>query len=135
MASISVCQCQFESVKTGIAITPEEACIRVLRGMDLTIEAILTDGKGRPVDISADAVTLKVYDKKGGALKLTKTAAAGTHLDGVNGCTSFDIAKTDIAETGTTSLSWVYEIRRVEDTGEERVHLTGPFVVDAPVGG
>jgi hypothetical protein len=127
--------CPLEKIKAGIAITPDEACIRCMRSMDFTIEVVLTNGKGKPVDISLDTIKLRIYDERGGTLKIEKTSLPGTHVDGLNGRTSFTIGRTDIESDNGKTFSWLYEVRRIEDTLEERVHLTGPFVVDPPVGG
>ncbi len=116
-----------------VAIVPSEICIRIVKGTDNIFEFVLLDGKGEAVDIRVDDVTLTVKDYVGGTTKISKSNLHGTHLDGENGRTLFTIAGSDITDTSNDVLYWVYEVRRTQPLGQEHVHLTGPFIIDAPV--
>jgi len=127
--------CEQLDLDDCVSIVPFNQCLRVERGTDMTFEAILTDARDEPFDISLDQVVFTVRDYEGGTKKIQKTNLAGSHLDGPNGRTSFDIADTDITDTQTTDrLYWVYEVRRIQPSGLESVHVKGAFIVEPQVG-
>jgi hypothetical protein len=95
----------------------------------------LTDDLGEPVDLTADTVKLTARDYKGGSLKLQKVNGPGEHEDPTNGKTAFKIEPGDIVDTQTEdTFYWIYEIRRIQASGDEAVHIEGPFIVEPAVG-
>lgn len=121
---------------SGIVIRPECVDITVQRGTDNPFEAVITNGEGEAQDISNDAITLTVRESNAGALVFQKSNAAGSHVDGPGGRTAFVIDATDIDDeaSATAITRWAYEIRRILQTGKERVHIAGAFIVEPVVG-
>ena len=127
--------CTQLNVESCTSIVPADQCLRIYRNTDSTFEAILTDARNEPFDITLDTVVFTVRDFVGGALKIQKSNGPGSHIEPVNGRTSFDILKTDITDAQDGDrFYWVYEIRRIQPSGKETVHITGDFIVDPEVG-
>lgn len=124
----------FPQDEACVAITPSEVCLRIVRGTDSTFVFVLTDGDGNPIDLSSDTVKLTVRDYPGGTLKVQKTNGSTEHLDPTNGRTQFTIEKTDIVVPGSDMMDWVYEVRRIDGSGKETVHIAGRFLADPQVG-
>lgn len=120
---------------SGVVIRPACVDITVQRGTDNPIEVVLTDGDGKAVDLTPDTATMTVRKSLAGNLVFQKSNGPGSHIDPVNGRTLFEIEKTDIDDEASETLVeyWVYEIRRITGTDDERVHLAGAFVVEPTV--
>ena len=121
---------------SGVVIRPECVDITVQRGTDNPFEAVITNGEGEAQDISNDAISLTVRESNARTLVFKKTNLAGSHSDGPGGKTEFIVDATDIDdETSPTAIThWVYEIRRILQTGKERIHIAGAFIVEPVVG-
>ncbi len=132
----TTCTDFFTIAQDQFLLTPAEIAISVLSGTDTTFEAILLDGEGEAIDISADTVVLTVRDALGGTLKIQKTNAPSGHVDPTSGSTSFSVLATDVPDISPAEFqNWVYEIRRVQASGDESVHIQGAFLVEPAVGG
>lgn len=120
---------------TCVEVVPSEICLRIVQDADTTFEFILTDGECKPVNITNDTVKLTVKDEPGGVVKLQKTNAPGEHSTPANGKTQFEIAHDDITDVLTVGETcWVYELRRIDASAKESVHITGNFYVQRSVG-
>jgi hypothetical protein len=120
-----------------IDILPSSVDIEIQRETTVTLEFVLTDGDGKPLNIEADTVKFTAKETPGGTATIpTKTSAAGAHLDGAGGRVEFTIEKTEIDNEAnrTTKTFWVYEIRRTQPGGEEFVHISGSLVIHPDVG-
>lgn len=110
----------------------QPACVglSLVRGTDNQLEVTITDGDGKAIAINNDTVTMTVKEELGGALVWTKSNGPGAHSDPGLGQTIFEIDAADTATASTTSQTWwVYEMRRITAGGDERVHISGSFVV------
>ena len=112
---------------------PSEIGLQIMQGVKTQLEFILTDERGEVVDLTLDTVELNVRDYFGGTLQIEKSNGPGEHEDPVNGQTRFAIEKGDISAM-TENANWVYEIRRLLPSGDEAVHIHGPFFVSPAVG-
>lgn len=129
--------CTTSTTEECVSVVPSEVCLELVKDADTTFEFTLTDGKSVPVDITADTVQLNVRDKIGGTSKLAKSNAPGSHSDPTSGKTQFTISDTDITDTLLPHIviTWVYEVRRIQASGAEAVHIMGKFIVHLSVGG
>ncbi len=119
-----------------VSIVPARICMKLLRDTDATFEFVLTNGRGEPVDITLDEVRLTVREYIGGSIKIEKANPGGTHIDGPNGRTRFSFVPGDITDTqGSDTFYWVYEVRRIQPSGDEAVHITGEFLVEPAIEG
>ncbi|NIQ91000.1 MAG: hypothetical protein GWM98_04620 [Nitrospinaceae bacterium] len=121
-----------------VAIVPSEICVEIIRGNYTPFEFHILDESGDPVNISADAVRLRIWDEPGGTLKIEKENGPGEHLDPTNGRTKIYIEADDISDPqGSDRLYWVYEVRRLigESETETKVHISGQFIVEPAPGG
>lgn len=113
-----------------VSVIPSEIDIELVKDADTEFEFTLNDGDDEPVDITADTVQLTVRDYLGGATKLQKTNVAGGHSNPTDGKTIFTIANTDIIDTLTDAQTvWVYEVRRIDGSALEHVHIAGNFII------
>jgi hypothetical protein len=107
----------------------------VTDGTHNVFEVLITDAEDEPIDITNDTIIFTVKDEVGGTTKLQKSNSPGGHADPTNGITSFTISQTDIPSVSPYEVrEWVYEIRRRDVGGIERVHIQGTFTVNPSVG-
>lgn len=119
---------------TEVAEQPDQRNLIMQRGTDNTLTATITDGDGRAVVITNDTVQLTVKTGVGGDLVFTKTNAPGSHSDPANGETQFEIDPADTAAASETARTyWVYDVRRIDVSAEERIHIRGDFTVEPTV--
>ena len=113
-----------------LPIEPDCLNLSLVKGTDNELEITITDGDGKAVAITADTITMTVKDEPGGSTVFLKSNGPGAHSAPALGQTIFVI---DAADTATASddatTYWVYEIRRVTGTGDQRVHIQGDFTV------
>lgn len=127
--------CRICSDDECVSVVPSEVCLELVKDADTVFEFTLTDGDSNPVDLTTDTVKLTVKDKIGGVQKLQKTNTPGSHSDPTSGKTRFTIEDTDIIDTLTDKQTvWVYEIRRIQASAAEAVHIMGDFIVHLAVG-
>ena len=99
------------------------------RGTDNEFDAIITDAEGRAFDIDPDTIRLSIVDAAGDPV-LTVDNNPGSHVDGPNGRTRFEVdATTTGAATAGVITAWQYEIRRLAFGGAERVHIQGRLTI------
>ena len=113
---------------------PDQRNLLIQRGTDNTLSVTITDGDGRAIAITNDTVKLTVKTGVGGDLVFDKTNAPGSHSDPANGETQFEINPADTATASETARTyWVYDVRRIDVGGEERIHIRGDFTVEPTV--
>jgi hypothetical protein len=104
--------------------------LSLMRGTDNQLEVVITDGDGKAFAINSDTIDFTVKDEPGGSVVFTKQNGPGDHSNPGLGETIFNIDAADTASASSSSLTyWVYEVRRTTATLDERVHITGDFVV------
>lgn len=113
-----------------LSIQPGCVNLSIVWGTDNQLEFTITDGDGKAVAITNDTIAMTVKEELGGALIWTKSNGPGQHSAPALGQTIFEIDAADTAAASTIANTWwIYEIRRTTAGGDERVHLTGSFVV------
>lgn len=113
-----------------VSIVPDCYDLSIVWGTDNQLEVIITDGDGKAIAINNDTISLTVKEELGGALVWTKSNGPGAHSDPGQGRTIFTIDAADTATAAAaTTTWWIYEVRRTTAGGDERVHISGSFVV------
>lgn len=117
-------------VCSELPIQPTCLNLSIVWGTDNQLEVTITDGDGKAVVITNDTITMTVKEELGGALVWLKSNGPGGHSSPDLGQTIFEIDAADTATASTTAATWwVYEIRRITAGGDERVHISGAFIV------
>lgn len=121
---------------TKIRIQPAAVDVGIVRATTNVLEVVLTDAAGESVNIGADVVKFTVRDGPGGTVKIAKENGPGEHLDDAEGRTEFTIEKTEIDDevSQTADTYWFFEIRRIQPTGVENVHIQGRLIITPDVG-
>lgn len=117
-------------VCSTLPIQPTCLNLSIVSGTDNQLEVTITDGDGKAIAINNDTIDFTVKEWLGGALVWTKSNGPGAHSDPGLGQTIFNIAAADTVTASTSAVTWwVFEIRRITAGGDERVHISGAFVV------
>lgn len=121
----------------NVQVLPTVVHIEVMRGTDNEFEFVIADGLGRPINITADTIKFTAKSALDGVATIpTKTNGPGQHTDAINGATSFVIPRGEIDDEASSSeiTCWLYEVRRVDASNKENIHVQGQFIIRPDVG-
>lgn len=116
-------------VAVGAVAKPTNVEVRVVRQTHNVFDITLINEDQTVPDITADLITFDLAERKGGRVRLTKTAAI---QNGPSGIARLTLTVADLTFNGISDdldYEWVYSIRRqVGSTGAlETVYLEGTF--------
>lgn len=118
-----------------VDLTPSDVPLKIQKGAAFSLDCILTDNAGTPVDLTGQTVQFTVKTDIGGVQKIFKENGPGEHESPADGKTRFTFTGSEITDAQEAdSFFWVYEVRRI-DGSTEYVHISGDFIVEPEIGG